>query len=176
MGKIFFILILILIQSQICCAICSEEQIDVNTADKKELVKITYIGEVRADELIELRPFGSIDDLIKIKGIGEFYLEKIKQQELACVTKKVEEKEKNKKVEEEYNEEKTEINKEFENNDEYIEPEIILLNPKDIKSEDDKKSLSKKDYAKYGFVGFCILLIILFILKIKNKSNKNEFE
>ncbi|MBR9701664.1 lamin tail domain-containing protein [Candidatus Pacearchaeota archaeon] len=54
------------------------------------------------------------------------------------------------------------------------EPQVISLGAKDIKSEKDKKNLDKSDYALYGFIGFCILLIVLFI--IKSTYNKNEFE
>lgn len=57
------------------------------------------------------------------------------------------------------------------------ELEIIKLNTpttKDIKTEDDKKNLDKRDYAKYGFVVFCILLGFLFVFK-KRRFNKNEF-
>ncbi|MAH03506.1 hypothetical protein CMI39_01825 [Candidatus Pacearchaeota archaeon] len=52
---------------------------------------------------------------------------------------------------------------------------VIKLNPKDIKTENDKEDLSIEGYAMYGFVFFCILLTFLFILK-KNKFNKNEFD
>jgi hypothetical protein len=55
------------------------------------------------------------------------------------------------------------------------EPEIIVLDSKDIKSSNNKKSLSKGDYAMYGFVGFCVLLGLLFIIR-KKRFNKNEFE
>ena len=55
-----------------------------------------------------------------------------------------------------------------------LTPEIIKLNtPKDIKSEDNIESLDKTDYAKYGFIGFCILIGVLLILKNKRKQ-KNE--
>ena len=61
------------------------EKIDINTAPLEELIKITYIGEVRAKELISLRPFSSLDDLLLIKGIGDKTLQKIKDQGLAWV-------------------------------------------------------------------------------------------
>lgn len=50
-------------------------------------------------------------------------------------------------------------------------------NTKDIKSEDNYKKLDKNDYAKYGIIGFCILLLILFLFKSKlpKKEYKNEF-
>ncbi|MEI3605347.1 MBL fold metallo-hydrolase [Pseudogracilibacillus sp. SE30717A] len=59
--------------------------IDINTASKNELMEITQIGEARADELITLRPFQSIDELTKIDGIGEARLKDIKQQGKACL-------------------------------------------------------------------------------------------
>jgi len=61
-------------------------QIDINTASLKDLVKIIHIGEVRASELVSLRPFSSLDDLIKIKGISEARIQDIKKQGLAWVT------------------------------------------------------------------------------------------
>lgn len=50
-------------------------------------------------------------------------------------------------------------------------------NTKDIKSEDNYKKLDKNDYAKYGIIGFCVLLLILFLFKTKihKREYKNEF-
>ena len=56
------------------------EKIDINTASLEDLVKIIHIGKVRALDLISLRPFSSLDDLIRIKGIGESRIEDIKKQ------------------------------------------------------------------------------------------------
>ncbi|HHX64706.1 MAG TPA: MBL fold metallo-hydrolase [Chloroflexi bacterium] len=64
---------------------CAEGQIDINTASRDELMRITHISEVRADLLIEYRPFDSVDDLARIEGIGPARLGDIKEQELACV-------------------------------------------------------------------------------------------
>mgnify|MGYP001600960994 FL=1 len=61
------------------------EKIDINTAPLGDLLKIVHIGEVRAQELISLRPFSSIDDLDRIKGIGTKRIEDIKKQGLAWV-------------------------------------------------------------------------------------------
>ena len=52
------------------------------------------------------------------------------------------------------------------------ERETIILNPQVIKTDEDKEKISK-NYALYGFVAFCILIGILFI--IKNRKDKNEF-
>lgn len=65
--------------------ISSETCVDINKASLEELQKIIHIGEVRAQELIELRPFQSVDDLTRIKGIGEARIKDIKEQGIACV-------------------------------------------------------------------------------------------
>lgn len=76
---------------------------------------------------------------------------------------------------EDYEEEFAEKEKINSQNTGKIEFKEIKLssNPKDIKTGDDKKGLTKKDYATYGFVLFCVLLGILFIRK--KKLEKNEF-
>ncbi len=61
------------------------EKIDINTAPLEDLVKIVHIGETRARELISLRPFSSLDELTKIKGISEARVEDIKEQGLAWI-------------------------------------------------------------------------------------------
>ncbi|MBZ1345122.1 MAG: lamin tail domain-containing protein [Candidatus Nealsonbacteria bacterium] len=65
-------------------------KIDINTALLKDLVKIVHIGKVRAEELISLRPFYSLDDLTRIKGISPKRLEDIKKQGLAWVDPELE--------------------------------------------------------------------------------------
>lgn len=64
---------------------CQQGQIDINIAPKEELLKIIHIGDARADELIQLRPFSSLDDLARIKGIGDQRVADIKVQGLVCV-------------------------------------------------------------------------------------------
>jgi len=59
--------------------------IDINTAPLEELEEIIGIGPVLAQRIIEARPFDSLDGLIKVKGIGEITLQKIKDQGLARV-------------------------------------------------------------------------------------------
>ena len=72
-------------------AVCIEGQIDINNATKEKLTEIIQIGDKRAEQMITLRPFSSVDDMIRIVGIGEGYLEAIKSQELACVNENEEE-------------------------------------------------------------------------------------
>jgi competence protein ComEC len=49
------------------------------------VVEIIHISTARAEELVDLRPFTSVDDLTRISGIGPARVEDIKAQDLACV-------------------------------------------------------------------------------------------
>lgn len=57
-------------------------QINVNTATSEELQLLPGIGESIAQNIIEFRdangPFSSLDDLVKVKNIGEAKLGKIR--------------------------------------------------------------------------------------------------
>lgn len=57
-----------------------EKPININTASIEELQKIIHIGEKRAEEIIRLRPFSSLDELQQIHGIGPGRLRDIKKQ------------------------------------------------------------------------------------------------
>ena len=46
---------------------------------------IIHIGPVRAAEMLLLRPFSSLDDLVRIKGISAVRLADIKAEGLACI-------------------------------------------------------------------------------------------
>lgn len=58
--------------------------ININQATAEELQEIIHIGPARAEDLIELQPFQSVDDLTRISGIGPSRIADIKSQGLAC--------------------------------------------------------------------------------------------
>lgn len=193
MRKIIFILFFILIflgNLSLISAICEENQIDINSASKEELDRLYGIGPVKAQAIIDTRPFNSVDDLIKVKGIGEITLNKIKEQGLACVNEETEtsseiednEEDEMDELEEENPEEGTNKNdsfiednklKEFENRIESPVINLSTLTTKNIKTEESDKT-SSKNYAMLGFIVFCVLLVFLFALR-KNRF-KNEFD
>jgi competence protein ComEC len=63
---------------------CRLGQMNVNTATATELIAIIHISTARAEELVDLRPFTSVDDLTRISGIGSARVVDIKEQDLAC--------------------------------------------------------------------------------------------
>jgi len=63
--------------------ILAEEKININTASHEKLQKIVWVGPVTAQKIIEARPFYSLDEIIKVSGIGDKKLEDIKNQGLA---------------------------------------------------------------------------------------------
>src|SRR3989344_9364731 len=97
MEKKFLLLTLAMIfLVQLISAICNEGQVDVNSASLEELDGLSGIGPAKAQEIVNSRPFSSIDDLIKVKGIGEVTLSNIKAQGLACASNEESEKDKEK--------------------------------------------------------------------------------
>lgn len=181
MKKELFILFLFIINLSFIFALCENNQIDINQASGEELDKLAGIGPVKAQAIIDSRPFKKIDDLIDVVGIGEITLANIKQQGLACVE---DEEEQEEDIEEQEKEEDIETEKEV--IEELInvptekltkttkeEIKLITLNAQSIKSENSKQ-LDKSKLSLYGSITFCLLLVFLFMLK-KDKNNKNEF-
>ena len=57
------------------------EKININTADKSELMNLPNIGEKRADAIIEYREnkkFEKIEDIKNVSGIGDKFFESLK--------------------------------------------------------------------------------------------------
>ena len=59
-----------------------DKPIDLNTASNEQLQEIPGVGPVTADKIIAGRPYEFVEDLLKIPGIGQKTLAKIKP----CVT------------------------------------------------------------------------------------------
>ncbi len=60
-------------------AVLSFGSIDINKADKKELMSIKGVGEVKADAILEYRKksgcFSSVEDIKNVKGLGDKFVE-----------------------------------------------------------------------------------------------------
>lgn len=126
-------------------------KIDINTASSEELQKIADIGPVLAQRIIEARPFSSLDELSRVKGIGEKTLEKIKNEGLAWVDPKLKPSEI----------EKTELS----------ETALATI------AKPLQQNYQNKKFPKFLFVFLTALIIAIFsgviILFLKNKLKKN---
>ena len=175
MRKIILLLTILFILP-IISASCNEGQIDINSASLEKLDELYGIGPVKAQAIINSRPYETLNDLTNAYGIAEKTLSNIKNQGIACVNENEQENE------EENTEELTnEIEEQTRTDDTKTNEEKLLYNKtlspitltKDIKSDNNLK-LNKNDYAIYGFIVFCILLAFLFLIR-KRKYSKNEF-
>ncbi len=176
MKLMLLFLLAIFVMSNIS-ALCNQTQININSANITELDNLNGIGPVKAQAIIDSRPFYSVDDLINVKGIGNITLAKIKVQDLACVDAETELIVKNEsltnisavkapnKTETKTQEANVEIQK-------TVAPEVIKLNPKDIKTGANFENLYSNKIL--WLTAFLILIISLLLIK-KYRTNKNEF-
>ncbi|MFO7913991.1 MAG: helix-hairpin-helix domain-containing protein [Desulfotignum sp.] len=54
------------------------DKVNINTADKEQLMTLKYVGDALSDRIIKYRteqPFEAPEDIMKVKGIGEKALE-----------------------------------------------------------------------------------------------------
>ena len=56
----------------------SKEPVDVNKATAEQLATLPSVGPVIAEKIIKGRPYTKPEDLLKVPGIGEKTLEKMK--------------------------------------------------------------------------------------------------
>lgn len=80
MKKLFGILILALLLS----APPALAAVDINTADAAALEQVKGLGPAKAAAIVDYRkangPFKSVDDLVKVPGIGEKTVEQLRDQ------------------------------------------------------------------------------------------------
>lgn len=63
-------------------AVAEDAKININTASANELLKLSQIGEKKSEAIVAYRDehgsFTAIEDITKVKGIGDKIFEKIK--------------------------------------------------------------------------------------------------
>ena len=58
--------------------VTSEDCISINNASKEELMELSGIGEARARDIVEGRPYNKLEDLKNVSGIGDATFENMK--------------------------------------------------------------------------------------------------
>jgi DNA uptake protein ComE-like DNA-binding protein len=64
---------------------CQPGQVDINIASVIELMRIKHISTARAPDVVSSRPYTSLDQLTRVKGIAAGRLADIKAEGIACV-------------------------------------------------------------------------------------------
>ncbi|HJF31359.1 MAG TPA: MBL fold metallo-hydrolase [Sporosarcina psychrophila] len=65
-------------------SVSSGSCVNINSASEAEIQRIIHIGPARSQDLIQHRPYQSVDDLTKIHGIGPARIKDILTQDIAC--------------------------------------------------------------------------------------------
>jgi len=78
MGMLFVVVVAAVLALVAGSALAAGVLVDINTADQKALESLPGVGPATAKEIIQGRPYKSVDDLANVKGIGKSKLEKIK--------------------------------------------------------------------------------------------------
>lgn len=65
---------------------CQPGQVDINTASVEDLERIGEIGPQLANEMVALRPFDGVADIVRVDGIGEVTMSAITEEGLACAS------------------------------------------------------------------------------------------
>ena len=85
MNLRFTVLFVVLVVALSSLAVAADDAaagvVNINTAEPEQLQLLPRVGPALADRIIEFReahgPFGSIDELVAVKGIGETSLAKL---------------------------------------------------------------------------------------------------
>jgi DNA uptake protein ComE-like DNA-binding protein len=64
---------------------CQPGQVDINIASVEDLMRIKHISTARAPDVVSSRPYTSLDQLTRVKGIAAGRLADIKAEGIACV-------------------------------------------------------------------------------------------
>jgi DNA uptake protein ComE-like DNA-binding protein len=57
----------------------SAERIDLNTAPLNELTRLPGVGPVLASRIVDARPYASVDDMRRVRGVGRSKLERLRE-------------------------------------------------------------------------------------------------
>ena len=79
--NLIFVLTVLLLASFCQPAMAGKVKININTAEKVQLITLKGVGDKIADRIIEHRkahPFKKIEDLMNVKGIGQKVFDKNK--------------------------------------------------------------------------------------------------
>ena len=176
--KLYPLILLVVFMLSNISALCNETQININTASLDGLQGITQIGPSRAQQIISLRPFSSVDDLSRVSGIGNgTRLNQIKAEDLACVdgeTELILRKENSTNISSVkiINTTQAKAPEANVSSQKTVAPEVIKLNPKDIKTGANFENLYSNKIL--WLTAFLILIVSLLLIK-KHRTNKNEF-